>query len=258
MINANFDTLYFKSKPQMKTIQSRFFSVLLVASSAILTACGGGGTDSTDTLTPSASTTSTITTTTTTTTTTTASCTPAAEASYGYALVFKACNGTVPEYYDASECVKDLSTGLIWEGKPTVGLRAANLTYTNYDDVAQPQFANGGVPTNYRNPSFAEVNAASNSVGYKNAVNASNLCGAANWRMPAKEELLGLVNPSLSPTIDSFWFPNTQPWYWSASPVAGYPQYVGIVYFSNDYATSHTHDIDRSNVAYVRLVRSGP
>ena len=31
------------------------------------------------------------------------------------------------------ECVQDNNTGLIWEGKPTTGTRAASNTYTNYD-----------------------------------------------------------------------------------------------------------------------------
>ena len=43
------------------------------------------------------------------------------------------------DYYDRTECVKDEATGLIWEGKPTRGLRAYNTPYSNYDSLTEPQ-----------------------------------------------------------------------------------------------------------------------
>ena len=44
-------------------------------------------------------------------------------------------NASVGGTYDLTECVKDNSTGLIWEGKPTSGDRSTDNTYTNYDNT---------------------------------------------------------------------------------------------------------------------------
>ena len=61
----------------------------------------------------------------------------------------------------------------------------------------------------YVAPTPAEVDASTNSIGFKNAVNATNLCSSGAWRIPNKVELLGLVKTTESPTIDNTWFPNT-------------------------------------------------
>ena len=48
-------------------------------------------------------------------------------------------------FYDKTECVNDLKTGLVWEGKNPSGSssRAANTTYTNYDSTTSAQKWNG-------------------------------------------------------------------------------------------------------------------
>jgi Protein of unknown function (DUF1566)/Repeat of unknown function (DUF5648) len=133
-------------------------------------------------------------------------------------------------YYDKTECVKDSVTGLVWEGKPTSGLRMWNDTYTNYDSTTALQIY--VYPGPAVAPTLVQVNATTNSVGYKNAVNASNLCGFSDWRIPTKDELLALVRPntrSYPPfaTIDNYWFPNTNNWsYISSTPVVHTPAYA--------------------------------
>ena len=70
-------------------------------------------------------------------------------------------------------------------------------------------------------PTLAQVNASTNSIGFKNAVNAANLCGSGEWRLPTKAELLGLVKTTApAPKIDATWFPNTSAdsFYWTSSP----------------------------------------
>jgi hypothetical protein len=132
-------------------------------------------------------------------------------------------------YYDKTECVKDTATGLVWEGKPLDGVRKWNNTYSNYDSTSELQIYEYPGPAVA--PTLAQVNADTNSIGYKNAVNASNLCGFSNWRIPTKEELQGLVRPNTNvyppfATIDNYWFPNTNNWsYISSTPVVHTPAY---------------------------------
>lgn len=61
----------------------------------------------------------------------------------------------------------------------------------------------------------------SNALGYVNAVKSAKLCGLTNWRLPTKEELLGIVDRTVASgaTVDANWFPNTQTYdYWTSSP----------------------------------------
>ena len=161
-----------------------------------------------------------------------------------YSLVANASGGT----YALTECVKDNTTGLVWEGKTAspATSRLETSTYTNYDDVNSAQKSNG------TNPTQTEVDASSNSIGYKNSVNASALCGYTDWRLPTKEELHGIVVSANYPTIDTTWFPNTQVnYYWSSSPYVGYSDSAWFVYFDNGYVSGS----NRGYNLHVRLVR---
>ena len=106
-------------------------------------------------------------------------------------------------------------------------------------------------------PTQAEVDASTNSIGYKTAVNASNLCGSGAWRLPTKDELFGIVKTSEYPTIDNTWFPNTVDWfYWTSSPYPGYADYAWVVYFYNGgagYGSRGSNDFGGGYL--VRLVR---
>jgi hypothetical protein len=73
-------------------------------------------------------------------------------------------------------CTRDNSTSLIWEVKTRDdGLRDKKKSYTNYDDPTMPQ--KQLIWNNFANPTSAEIDAASNSVGFAKAVNAKALCG---------------------------------------------------------------------------------
>ena len=162
-----------------------------------------------------------------------------------YSQVAKASGG----FYDRTECVKDLSTGLVWEGKNPSGSssRDTETTYTHYDSNSSQQKYNTSIPNQ------AEIDASDNSLGHAKAVNTSALCGYTDWRMPTKEELQGIVLSGPSPTIDATWFPNTQgAGYWSSSPVEDdtYAAYIVFFYLGNlgsDYRYNGNY--------YVRLVR---
>jgi hypothetical protein len=166
-----------------------------------------------------------------------------------FSLVPKAAGG----FYDVTECVKDNVTGMIWEGKTTGGARSGSNTYTNYDDVTQAQFWTGSA---FVNPTLAQVNAANNTVGYKNTVNGLGLCGSGAWRMPTSAELSVLFTASggYGSSTQTTWLPNTGGGaFWSSSPYVGYAGYAWVVNFSYGVVVSYY----RNDSYYVRLVRAG-
>jgi Protein of unknown function (DUF1566) len=141
-------------------------------------------------------------------------CTLATNGSTGYSLVFKACDASnVATYYDKTECVRDNATGLIWEGKTTSGLRAVDNKYNNLDSTSLLQIPANNVPSTTalaaRSPTQTEIDAPDNSIGYKNNVNALELCGASAWRMPTEDELQTLRLSGTTTQIDLNWFTNT-------------------------------------------------
>ena len=105
-------------------------------------------------------------------------------------------------------CTKDNVTGLTWEVKNTSGPRNVEHTYTWYSTAA----ANGGAPGSIgTNTSCANSLVSCNLQDYVSAQNAANLCGAVDWRLPTRKELLSLVyaGRSIAPHIDTTYFPNT-------------------------------------------------
>ena len=152
--------------------------------------------------------------------------------------------------YTKEECVKDDTSGLIWEGKTASGTRAGSNRYTNYDSTTSAQKWVSG--NTFVNPTQTEIDASTNSIGYKSSVNTSALCGYTDWRLPTKEELAGIFASSGSPRIDTTWFPNTQAYaYWTSSPYVGVSGNAWYVYFGNGYV----YGDGRVNDYHVRLVR---
>ncbi|MBZ0092148.1 MAG: DUF1566 domain-containing protein [Sulfuricellaceae bacterium] len=151
-------------------------------------------------------------------------------------------------------CTRDNTTGLIWEVKTADGgLRDMNKSYTNYDDATQPQKRNQSGSA-YVNPTQADVDAASNSIGFAKAVRGSGLCGYSDWRMPSKDELLGIVDMSNLPTINTTYFPNTpSSLFWSSSPLAGSASDAWYIYFG----TGNPDWGGRDGPSQVRLVSTG-
>lgn len=134
--------------------------------------------------------------------------------------------------YAKTECVKDNITGLMWEGKPTSGVRAATNAYTNYGDKRS-----------------------GDATAYVDAVNATVLCGYSDWRLPTADELQSLVDygvASPGPTIDTSWFPNTQNIsYWSSSPIMASARDGWVV----NFGVGFVYDYTRYSILHVRLVR---
>lgn len=145
--------------------------------------------------------------------------------STGYSLVPNAKGGT----YDKTECVKDNATGLIWEGKPTTGLRDATERYTNENTDKEGDAS-----------------------AFVAAVNMQGLCGYNDWRLPTVQELVRLVDYSKErPAIDVTWFPNTKAdAYWTSTPYTGEASGAWYLDFLNG-----KNGMDRNFAYHVRLVR---
>jgi Protein of unknown function (DUF1566) len=188
---------------------------LLYVCVAFIAACGGSNSSPTPTPAPTPTPTPSPTPTPTSTPTV---CTATVRASTGYSLVFKGCDANnVAQYYDKTECVQDNTTGLIWEGKTTSGLRASDNKYDNLDSTTAIQVpaityiipSQGSTTTPARTPTQEEIDAPTNSIGYQRNVNATNLCGASNWRIPTKAELESIRILGATTLIDFEWFVNT-------------------------------------------------
>ena len=162
------------------------------------------------------------------------------------------------------DCVRDNTTGLTWEVKrnDATHLRHMGHSYGWYNTDATNNGGAAGYPNNADTGATCTGVADStkcNTQSFATAVNAlptgQALCGFRDWRMPSVEELAGLAHLGRnSPAIDGNYFPNTpSSWYWSASPIAGAPDFAWSVYFSYGIG-----DNSIKNYAYqVRLVRSG-
>jgi Protein of unknown function (DUF1566)/Repeat of unknown function (DUF5648) len=138
--------------------------------------------------------------------------------------------------YGLTECVKDNVTGLMWEGKPTTGVRANTTTFTNYGDSR-----------------------AGDASAYPSIVNAGvGLCGYTDWRLPTADELQSIIDygaPYPAPMIDANWFPNTQnSVFWTSTPYLGdVVNYAWYFLFVNGSVYNGAYI--RSNSSFVRLVR---
>ena len=136
-------------------------------------------------------------------------------------------------FADGWTCVRDNTTGLIWEAKVPSGTHAATARYT-WDEAR----------------TFAEQ------------VAAEGLCGYHDWRLPRQVELFGLVNftpPALpidKPMVDMTHFPlmlSTS--YWTSEPLVILEGYAWNVDFAfNGVSNGRTTDEDLP----VMLVRGDP
>jgi Protein of unknown function (DUF1566) len=183
----------------------------------------------------------------------TAATNSAADGKLGFSYTKIAADGSaLPDSATSWSCVRDNVTGLVWEVKTNDGgLRDYTKLYTNYDNIQLPQI--GGTT----NPTQAQIDAPTNSVGFKNAVNTATLCGASDWRLPSVHELSGLVDYGAAPgtaMLDTAWFPNSvADLYWTSTQHAFYNSNAWSVHFREGEIQSFS----RSPLS-VRLVRGTP
>ncbi|MCX7555410.1 DUF1566 domain-containing protein [Xanthomonadaceae bacterium JHOS43] len=178
-------------------------------------------------------------------------------------------------------CVRDNTTGLIWEVKTyraTPDLHDREWTYSWYSSAARPDgTANGNNGQNAGGENRGtcldkydvDANPAGNycdTAGFVAAVNAASLCGASDWRTPTLNELFGLIHFGRHwPAIDITHFPNTPGDFgnptnpapnitWTGSPAVSSDS-AWSVYFQYGRAMWGTY---KSNPHSMRLVRSAP
>ncbi|WP_339136252.1 MAG: DUF1566 domain-containing protein [Candidatus Electrothrix sp. GW3-4] len=152
-------------------------------------------------------------------------------------------------------CVQDKVTGLIWEIKTDDGgLHDKDDTYTWYSSASSLGSADGGGATCFGYDSN-DSGTFCNTETYVERVNATNLCGASDWRMPTIKELKSLVHYGrVNPAIDVAYFPNLVAvsfLFWSDSLNASNLNQAWLLHFY--YGLS---DVDSTSYSYeVRLVR---
>lgn len=222
---------------------------IITISIAVLAACGGGGdaTAPAETPTPTPTPAGTPAPEPTPTPAPTPSPAPTAEPTTGYGYVSNPAGGNY-----GIQCAKDYATGLIWEGKNPNPAHPQGIgrTYTNYDNTAaaQVRVSTPACPSCTRQPTAGEVSVATNSLGYRNSINSTALCGFSDWRLPTRDELaaLGQISSKLAD------FPETSSGtYWSSS--AGNRDDNGVVV--RPPATDGNKE-SRSDAFGLRLVRS--
>ena len=164
-------------------------------------------------------------------------------------------------------CTRDNATWSIWEVKTADGgLRDMDKTYSNYDNPdSEQKRRTGSSYVSYIRPTQAEIDAASNSIGFLKAVNSTALCGSNDWRRPGVEELRDLEVQPDSPNNAPPFFPNTASaelhdfWslsvYWGSIPSS--PSQFPYLAWSWSSTANHAHGTDRGSHEYVRLVRNG-
>ena len=180
-------------------------------------------------------------------------CTPANSTAMSYTKL-----GAGGEALDAAatawNCVRDNVTGLVWEAKTAdAGLRGVGHRYAWFNADAS---RNGGEPGSAGSTeSCANTlsGLACSTANYIDAVNAANLCGAGDWRLPSQMELLTLIHAGTTqPVIDTTYFPHTASIpYWSASTHAKMPAAAWGAHFG--YGASHAETKAAANA--VRAVR---
>jgi Protein of unknown function (DUF1566)/Divergent InlB B-repeat domain len=145
-------------------------------------------------------------------------------------------------------CNRDNVTGLTWEVKTDDGPRGQSNTYSWYNP---DKAVNGGDPGLKNGGKCASKTC--DTQAYAREVNALGLCGASDWRLPTRRELLSIVdNGRLKPAIYTRYFPYTSAeHYWTSSSYPGQDNLAWQVYFL--YGEVDTNEKKQGNL--VRLVR---
>jgi hypothetical protein len=148
-------------------------------------------------------------------------------------------------------CTLDNVTGLIWEVKTSSGLRSQGHSYTWFNSNGA---TNGGAAgTSSGGICFSTGRC--DTENFVADVNVVGLCGATDWRMPSKKELISILDLGrTNPPIDPSYFHNTPATaFWTASPFASDLRSAWIVFFN----IGEAFNVSKGVAYQVRLVRAG-
>jgi hypothetical protein len=151
-------------------------------------------------------------------------------------------------------CVRDNSTGLIWEHKASDGaLHDVNHRYAWLNSDSASNGGNAGANADPAQCNSTLLWLPCTTEYFVSIVNERGLCGATDWRLPTQAELLTLVHAgNQKPSIDTSFFPNTASVpYWSSTTYARIPGHAWGVHFG--YGAAHAESKSAPNA--VRLVR---
>ncbi len=152
-------------------------------------------------------------------------------------------------------CVRDETTGLMWEVKTIDGgRRDQNNTYTWHNPDPDE---NAGAPG--RRDGGECSGSACDTHSYVQAVNTEGLCGYSDWRMPTRAELRTIVDYQATfPAIPTAYFPNTvASSFWSAEPNETYPNFAWHTDFKFGLANYYYFKSGAKSVRLVRAVEQG-
>lgn len=166
----------------------------------------------------------------------------------GEALPADATLGSGPDDW---ACTRDNLTGLIWEVKldDAGHLRHQEHTYSWFNSAS----ADGNPGVAGKSRTCRNTLSSCNSDRFVQAVNAAQLCGASDWRLPSLKELESIINYGQSnPSIDPTYFPNTPALpFWTSNTLAQESNKTWIVSFADAYIGYYY----RFFTAQLRLVR---
>jgi len=161
-------------------------------------------------------------------------------------------------------CTKDNVTGLIWEVKTTSGLRSGAHLYSWYSTDGTANGGNVGAvgsDTCGGTLAAAPYNNRCNTQNFVAAVNAVGLCGASDWRLPTRKEVLSIMHSGrVNPALDGDYFPNTiasGPWGWFQWTSTNFSFGSGFTALAADVSSGATSSADKVIYLVVRLVRGG-
>ena len=158
----------------------------------------------------------------------------------------------LPEDATTWDCIRDDITGLMWEVKTDDDtLRDKDWTYSLRNTNAS---TNGG-DSGTSNGGTCENETDCDTETYVANINALSLCGASDWRMPSRLELINLIDHGTqAPLIDDTFFPNTHLGdYWSSTPFY-IPSSAWVVNFTGGTVTFE----QTSSANSIRVVRDVP
>lgn len=167
-------------------------------------------------------------------------------------------------------CVEDNITGLIWEVKTDdESLQGKAHTYTWYSRLASNNGGDHGlgdrgsaITTGYETSSHTPAEGSDNCTDvdrcdiekYISDINILGLCGGSDWRLPTRQELLGILSyGQIDETIDKQFFPYTlAKHYWTNEASAE----AALEAWAVSFATRKSSTILKGNInTGIRLVR---